>query len=134
MVTGDGPSHAHGVERAPLDDFAVTSAARLFRAAGDVERLRLLALLSDGEWCVSEIAEALDAGMSTVSQRLRVLRTDGLVSRRREGKHAYYRLADAHVADLVTSALAHAGHEQHAIDAHHRAPGYASDHDRDERG
>ncbi len=105
----DGAPHAHGDEAivAPDPD-AVAEAAGLFRAAGDPERLRLLAMLSGGERCVSELAEALGAGMPAVSQRLRVLRTEGLVSRRREGKHAFYRLADEHVADLIDSALAHA--------------------------
>ena len=65
-------------------------------------------MLGDGERCVSELSEAADATMSTISQRLRVLRAEGLVSRRRAGKHAYYRLADEHVAELIDSALAHA--------------------------
>jgi ArsR family transcriptional regulator, lead/cadmium/zinc/bismuth-responsive transcriptional repressor len=102
-------THRHGGrELPPIDERAVHEAARLFRAAGDPERLRLLALLAHGEWCVSELAEALDTGMSSVSQRLRILRSEGLVARRREGKHAYYQLLDAHVADLLDNALAHA--------------------------
>jgi ArsR family transcriptional regulator len=44
-----------------------------------------------------------------VSQRLKVLRTEGLIRRRRDGLHVYYALADAHVSDLVANALAHAG-------------------------
>jgi DNA-binding transcriptional ArsR family regulator len=88
-------------------------AAGFFRAAGEVARLRLLSHLMHGEWCVSELAAALDEGMSTISQRLRVLRAEGLVERRREGKHIYYALADAHVASLLESALAHAAEEHH---------------------
>lgn len=88
-------------------------AAGFFRAAGEVARLRLLSHLMDGEWCVSELAAALDEGMSTISQRLRILRAEGLVERRREGKHVYYMLADAHVASLLESALAHAAEEHH---------------------
>ena len=55
-----------------------------------------------------ELAAALGEGLSTVSQRLKVLRTEGLVARRRDGKHILYSLADAHVASLLTSALEHA--------------------------
>lgn len=84
-------------------------AVTLFRALGDAERLRLCGLLVAGERCVSELAVACDAALSTVSQRLRRLRSDGLVVRRRDGKHIYYRLADGHVGELVTNALAHAG-------------------------
>ncbi len=84
-------------------------AADLFFALGDPARLRLLALLEVGESNVSEIANALGEEMSAVSQRLKLLRHHGLVARRRQGKHIYYTLADAHVADLIRSGLQHAG-------------------------
>lgn len=102
----------HDHDRAPparvTDKVAAVRAAGLFRALGDVERLRLLACLAEQEWCVSELAEAADATMSTISQRLRVLRQEGLVLRRREGKHMYYSVADQHVSELVSNAIAHA--------------------------
>jgi DNA-binding transcriptional ArsR family regulator len=75
---------------------------------GDTPRLRILQLLLRGEWCVSEIVNAVGEKFSTVSQRLRILRTEGLISRRREGTHLIYALADWHVAGLIENALAHA--------------------------
>lgn len=45
---------------------------------------------------------------STVSQRLKILRDEGLVYRKRDGNHLIYGLADRHVADLVQTALEHA--------------------------
>lgn len=75
---------------------------------GDAPRLRILQLLMQGEWCVSEIVDAVGEKFSTVSQRLRILRTEGLVSRRRKGTHLIYALADRHVAGLIENALAHA--------------------------
>ena len=83
-------------------------AARLFRALGDAPRLRLLGLLNGRELCVTEIVEAMGEKFPTVSQRLRLLRGEGLIARRRQGTHIYYALADRHVADLITNALAHA--------------------------
>ena len=83
-------------------------AAELFFALGDPARLRLLALLEAGERNVSQIADTLGEEMSTVSQRLKLLRYHGLVTRRRQGKHIFYALADAHVADLIRSGLQHA--------------------------
>ncbi|NOU32425.1 MAG: helix-turn-helix transcriptional regulator [Polyangiaceae bacterium] len=88
-------------------------AAAIFRAAGDVSRLRLLERLSQGEWCVSELAEAAQVGMSTVSQQLRLLRSERLIARRRAGKHIYYRLADAHIMELLRGALEHAKEQSH---------------------
>jgi len=83
-------------------------ASRIFRALGDPPRLRLMALLAKGEACVTEVSEAEGEDISTISQRLRVLRNEGLVSRRRQGKHIVYGLADQHVADLIFNALEHA--------------------------
>lgn len=75
--------------------------------------MRLLERLSEGEWCVSELAEAAGVGLSTVSQQLRLLRSEHLVKRRRSGKHVFYALADSHVAEIIRSALDHAI-EEHA--------------------
>src|SRR5271165_2544486 len=97
-------------EPQPLDysTTAVERASALFRAMGDSPRLRILTILGQREWCVTEIVQALNEKFSTVSQRLRVLRTEGLIARRRKGTHVYYALADRHVADLIHNALAHA--------------------------
>lgn len=93
------------------DGVVVERAASILRAMGDHARLRLLERLSSQEMCVSELASASDDGMSTISQRLKALRAEGLVSRRRQGKHIYYQLADDHVAELLQAVLAHAAEE-----------------------
>jgi DNA-binding transcriptional ArsR family regulator len=91
-----------------LPPASLERAAQLFRAMADGPRLRILDLLKKGEMCVTEIVAALDEKFSTVSQRLRILRSEGLIIRRRAGNHLYYALADRHVADLILNALAHA--------------------------
>jgi len=94
---------------APRPAHTLGHTAQLFRAMGDEGRLGVLVLLLDrGELCVSTIAEATGEQVATVSQRLRVLRTEGLIRKRRDGKHIYYAIADAHVARLIVDALAHA--------------------------
>jgi ArsR family transcriptional regulator, lead/cadmium/zinc/bismuth-responsive transcriptional repressor len=101
--------HSEGTRRAPtVRPDALEMAARLFRAIGDTPRLRLLALLGQGEACVTELALAESESISTISQRLRVLRSEHLVVRKRRGKHINYGLADQHVMDLIFNALAHA--------------------------
>jgi len=82
-------------------------AAEFFRAMGDPERLRLLAMLRDGERCVGELVGEQDK-LSTVSARLQALHRARLLHRRREARHIYYRLADGHVASLLNNALEHA--------------------------
>jgi ArsR family transcriptional regulator len=102
----------HDADR-PLPPASLERAAQLFRAMADGPRLRVLDLLKQGEMCVTEIVAAVSEKFSTVSQRLRILRSEGLIHRRREGNHIYYALADRHVADLILNALAHA-HELEA--------------------
>jgi DNA-binding transcriptional ArsR family regulator len=67
-----------------------------------------LSRLIDGHRCVGELAEAEKEAMSTISQRLRVLRAENIVARHRRGKHVLYSLVDRHVAELVLNALARA--------------------------
>ena len=89
-------------------DRAFEGAVQLFKALSDEQRLRTLELLSRGEACGSEIAATFDEPLSTVSHRMKLLETAGLVSRRREGRHVHFRLADEHVLHLVEDALDHA--------------------------
>ena len=100
-------SHDHPAPAAP-DPAVLEAAARFFRAAGDPARLRILMALRAGELCVSELAAQSADELSTVSQRLRVLHAEGLLRKRREGKHILYRLADEHVQALIESAVSHA--------------------------
>lgn len=114
MKTPDCSGHDHpNRPRAKLVNAeALERAARLFRALGEESRLRIVAALAQGEACVTELAQASEESLSTVSQRLRVLRAENIVVRRRQGKHINYALADAHVTELVFNALAHAGESQ----------------------
>lgn len=80
-------------------------AARLFKAISEVPRLRLVRLLSKGEASVSELAAAEGEAISTISQRLRILRNEDVVLRRRQGKQIRYMLADRRILDLVSSAV-----------------------------
>ncbi len=111
--TASETPHSHDTlaPRSSVGETALARAAGLFRAAGEPARLRLLELLSHGELCVTEVAAHTREELSTVSQRLRVLRAEHLVTRRREGKHVFYALADEHVADLIRAVLAHASEE-----------------------
>ena len=108
-------THEHaGVRPAFLDDpvmeAAFVRAARMFSAAGDPARLRLLGILLTGERCVTELSDLSGAKMNTVSQQLKLLRLENLIVSRRDGKHLFYALADDHVRTLVDDVLTHASH------------------------
>jgi ArsR family transcriptional regulator len=87
--------------------------AALFKALGDVTRLRILGLLLTGEVCVCDIHESLKIPQSKASRHLAYLRRAGLVEARREGLWMHYRLGQradpvlAAISDAVRHALTH---------------------------
>ena len=64
----------------------------LLKALADDTRLRIVALLAEGEVCVCHIAGALELTQPNVSQHLSVLRRVGVVASRRQGNWIYCRL------------------------------------------
>jgi ArsR family transcriptional regulator len=66
--------------------------ARWFRALGDETRLKILERLSEGEQCVCDLTDALDAGQSLMSFHLKTLKEAGLLRDRRQGRWVYYSL------------------------------------------
>jgi len=68
---------------------------RLFKALADETRLRILALLREGELCVCDLMAVLNLPQSTVSRHLAYLRNAGLVEDRRRGVWMFYRLVVA---------------------------------------
>ncbi len=77
------------------------------KAAGEHTRLRLLALLSEGELSVKDLTDILGQSQPRVSRHLKLLAEAGLVMRSAEGAWAYYRIADpGEHRDLVGALLA----------------------------
>ena len=67
----------------------------MLKTLANPDRLLLLCQISQGERCVSDLEEALDIHQPTLSQQLGVLRDEGLVNTRRDGKRIYYSVASA---------------------------------------
>jgi DNA-binding transcriptional ArsR family regulator len=68
------------------------AACRLMKVLSNPDRLLLLCQLAQGELRVGELEERVGVHQPTLSQQLTVLREEGLVSTRREGKAIYYRI------------------------------------------
>lgn len=79
---------------------AEEATSTLFALANE-DRLLLLCQLSQGEKSVSELEELLDIHQPTLSQQLGVLRNQGLVNTRRDGKRIFYSIADDKVLALL---------------------------------
>lgn len=80
---------------------AAERATAMLRTLANGDRLLLLCQLTQGECCVSDLEALLNIHQPTLSQQLGVLRNEGLVATRREGKHIYYRVSDPAVLALL---------------------------------
>lgn len=76
-------------------------ACALLKVLAHTDRLVLLCRLAQGEFCVGELQEDLGIQQPTLSQQLGVLRQEGLVETRRQGKHIYYRLISEDAAAVM---------------------------------
>ena len=86
----------------------VSELADVYRALADETRLRILALLRNGEVCVCHLQGSLRLPQPTISRHLAYLRKAGLAEARRDGVWMYYRLAcpgSPVVKQVVESAL-----------------------------
>ena len=72
---------------------SANAACRLMKTLSNPDRLLLLCQLSQGEMNVGELEALVGIAQPTLSQQLGVLRDEGLVSTRREGKNIYYQFA-----------------------------------------
>ncbi len=88
---------------------AIKNSARaeeLFHAFADQTRLDIIRELKDGECCVCELTDTLQAGQSRLSFHLKVLKEAGLIQDRRDGRWMYYTVnADAldELGELIDS-------------------------------
>jgi len=83
---------------------AATRACGMLKVLGNPDRLLLLCQLTQGEYCVSELETLLQIQQPTLSQQLGVLRDEGLVSTRREGKQIFYKI-DSNEAIAIMGVL-----------------------------
>jgi ArsR family transcriptional regulator len=76
-------------------------AVSVLKVLANEDRLLLLCQLSQGEHCVSELEGELGIVQPTLSQQLGVLRNEGVVSTRRQGKNIYYSVADPRTLEIL---------------------------------
>ena len=88
-----------------LEPEAYAGAAAIFRALGDVSRVRIVHSLLQQELCVSDLAAVCGLSESATSQHLRLLRGLRVVRVRRAGRMAYHNIDDDHVRVLLAVCL-----------------------------
>ena len=93
-------------EQMPDEDL-LFDLAELYKIFGDSTRIKILFALLEREMPVGDLAEVLSMTQSAISHQLRVLKTNGLVKFRRDGKSLIYSLADDHVSKILNMGLEH---------------------------
>ncbi|VVE49143.1 Biofilm growth-associated repressor [Pandoraea iniqua] len=100
-VSAEGQGAAASLDVARLRS-AARDATKLLRALANEDRLLILCQLTQGERSVGELESQLDIRQPTLSQQLAVLRTEQLVTTRRDGKRIYYAVGDATVLAVLS--------------------------------
>lgn len=100
-----------GFARVPgMDEEQVVVVAQMFNGLADETRVRIVKLLSKGEFTVDELMEFLGTAQSTTSHHLRVLKEANLIKGEKRGRNIYYSLVSpeaATVAPLLTPPQPH---------------------------
>ena len=85
---------------------AASTATAMLRALANEDRLLLLCQLSQGEKSVGELETLLGIRQPTLSQQISVLRSEGMIAPRREGKRIYYSIADPDALRILATLYA----------------------------
>jgi ArsR family transcriptional regulator, lead/cadmium/zinc/bismuth-responsive transcriptional repressor len=91
------------------DEDTLFDLAELFKIFGDSTRIRILFALLEHDMAVTDLAAILEMTTSAISHQLRVLKTNGLVKFRRDGKSLIYSLSDSHVTSILSQGIEHIG-------------------------
>lgn len=104
-------------KRRELSDEAMGLIAARFRLLSEPTRLKMLHVLGHDEMTVGQLVEATGAGQANISKHLATLLDGGLISRRKQGLNAFYRVTDRTIFDLcdaVCTSLAERLAAQHS--------------------
>jgi len=102
MLRGMTMAYALAARTKNADQVGLELLARFYRAMGDPTRLRLLEFCAHQERTGTDCVEQTSLSQGRVSAHLACLVSCGLLAMRREGRFAYYRVADPRVVELIT--------------------------------
>jgi len=74
------------------DEERLPQLAEFYKLLGNPRRLKILLALAEGELCVCDIAHVLGLGVAATSHQLKLLRDQGWLGKRDDGKMVYYHL------------------------------------------
>lgn len=74
---------------------------KIYKAIGEINRIKILEMLSSGEKCACVLLENFNFTQPTLSHHMRVLMDCGIVKCRKEGTWIYYSLEETVCNDTI---------------------------------
>jgi DNA-binding transcriptional ArsR family regulator len=91
---------------------ALEKAAECLRTLAHPHRLRMLQMLLRDRYTVGELASGCGIPSHMASEHLRLMQRCGFLSSGKEGRKAYYRIAESHLADILACIEARFGGQE----------------------
>lgn len=85
-----------------IDLDSLAQAAECLRTLAHPHRLRIVQMLLSGQYTVGELAEACEIPSHMASEHLRLMQRCGLLDSEKDGRRNYYRVAEPHLAEIMS--------------------------------
>ena len=89
---------------------ALDDLVNFFSIFSDGTRLKILSALSVSSMCVSDLSKLLYLNQTTVSHQLKLLKSQGAVSAKRQGKVIFYSIADEKLNEIMLWGVEYLGY------------------------
>lgn len=97
------PTKAASAKRFRLTSIeALSQAAECLRTLAHPHRLRMVQMLLQGKYTVGELAEACEIPSHMASEHLRLMQRCGFLTSEKDGRKAYYQVAEPHLASILS--------------------------------
>lgn len=80
---------------------ALTQAAECLRTLAHPHRLRMIQMLLQGDFTVSELAESCKLPSAMASEHLRLMQRCGFLTSEKDGRKVFYRVVEPHLKDIL---------------------------------
>jgi ArsR family transcriptional regulator, zinc-responsive transcriptional repressor len=89
---------------------ALAEAAECLKTLAHPHRLRMVQMLLRDRYTVGELAEACGIPSHMASEHLRLMQRCGFMTSEKDGRKAYYQIAEPHLANIMGCIEARFGH------------------------
>jgi len=112
MTNCNNDKHIKAVELSKinsLSDDLLIELSNIYKAIGEVSRLKIIHALMQSDLCVYHISEITGQKQSLTSHQLSILKSNKIIKSKREGQMIIYSIADEHIKSIINMSLEHLG-------------------------